>query len=164
MTRVSDRELFSGYGLSPIDAKGRVAIPPDLRATIEANSAERILIVTQHDSDPCLIGYDRGWANLLAEEIVRDEALERTAGRVFDRSNTRRRAFSITERLPFDTSGRFVLNGFLREDMKFTSFAFFAGVGHVFEVWDPQTLLDAPDVDDRLKRACRWHLAQKVKA
>jgi MraZ protein len=164
VTRVSDRELVSGYGLSPIDAKGRVAIPPDLRATIEVNSAERILIVTQHDSDPCLIGYDRGWANLLAEEIARDEALERAAGRVFDRSNTRRRAFSVTERLPFDTSGRFVLNGFLREDMKLANFAFFAGVGHVFEVWDPQTLLDAPDVEDRLKRACRWHLAQKVKA
>jgi MraZ protein len=164
VTRVSDRELFSGYGLSPIDAKGRVAIPPDLRATIEVNSAERILIVTQHESDPCLIGYDRGWANLLAEEIARDDAIERSAGRGFDRHNTRRRAFSITERLPFDTSGRFVLNGFLREDMKLTNFAFFAGVGHVFEVWDPQTLLDATDVDDRLKRACRWHLAQKVKA
>jgi MraZ protein len=158
---VSDRELFSGYGLSPIDTKGRVAIPPDLRATIEANSAERILMISEHDCDPCLIGYDRGWANLLAEEIARDETLERTAGRVFDRSNTRRRAFSITERLPFDTSGRFVLNGFLRDDMKLTNFAFFAGVGHVFEVWDPQTLLDATNVDDRLKRACRWHLAQK---
>lgn len=161
---MSDRELFSGYGLSPIDAKGRVAIPPDLRATIEVNSAERILIVTQHDRDPCLIGYDRGWANLLGEEIARDEALERSAGRAFDRHNTRRRAFSITERLPFDTSGRFVLNGFLRDDMNLTKFAFFAGVGNVFEVWDPQTLLDAPDVDDRLKRACRWHLSQKAKS
>jgi MraZ protein len=161
VTRVSDRELFSGYGLSLIDAKGRVAIPPDLRASIEVNSAERILILSGHDSDPCLIGYDRGWAKLLAEEIERDEALERNAGRVFDRGNTRRRAFSITERLPFDTSGRFVLNGFLRNDMKLTNFAFFAGVGHVFEIWDPQTLLDATNVDDRLKRACRWQLAQK---
>jgi MraZ protein len=161
VTLVSDRELFSGYGLSPIDAKGRVAIPPDLRPTIEANSAERIIFLAQHDCDPCLIGYDRAWANLLSAEIQRDEALERSAGRSFDRHNTRRRAFSITERLPFDTSGRFVLNGFLREDMKLTNFAFFAGVGHVFEIWDPQTLLDAADVDDRVKRACRWHMAQK---
>jgi MraZ protein len=158
---VSDRELFSGYGLSPIDAKGRVALPPDLRLTIDANSAERILILTQHDSDPCLIGYDRGWANLLAAEIERDEALERAAGRTFDRHNSRRRAFAITERLPFDTSGRFVLNGFLREDMKLTNFAFFAGVGNIFEVWNPQTLLNAVQVDDRIKRACRWHMSQK---
>jgi MraZ protein len=161
VTQVSDRDLFSGYGLSPIDAKGRVAIPPDLRPTIDANSAEKIIFLAQHECDPCLIGYDRGWANLLAEEIARDEALERTAGRAFDRHNTRRRAFSITERLPFDTSGRFVLNGFLRDDMKLTNFAFFAGVGHVFEVWDPQTLLDAVDIDDRVKRACRWHMTQK---
>ena len=158
---MSDRELFSGYGLSPIDAKGRVAIPPDLRATIEANAAERILILSAHESDPCLIGYDRGWANLLAEEIARDEALERNAGRGFDRSNARRRAFSITERLPFDSSGRFVLNGFLRADSGLNDLAFFAGTGHVSEVWNPQTLLGASDVDDRLKRACRWHLAQK---
>ena len=161
MTRVSDRELFSGYGLSPIDAKGRVAIPPDLRSTIEKNSAERLFIMTEHDCDPCLIGYDRDWANLLAEEIARDEAFERSAGRSFDRHNARRRAFAITDLLPFDTSGRFVLNGFLRDDMKLTSFAFFAGVGNVFEVWNPQTLLDAANVDDRIKRACRWHLAQK---
>ncbi len=161
MTRVTDRELFSGYGLSPIDLKGRVAIPPDLRSTIEKNSEERILFLAQHDCDPCLVGYDRGWSNLLGEEIRRDEALERTAGRIFDRHNTRRRAFSITERVPFDGSGRFVLNGFLREDAKLTSFAFFSGVGDMFEIWNPQNLLNAPGVDDRVKRACRWHMAQK---
>lgn len=161
MTRVSDREYFSGYGLSPIDAKGRVALPADLRPTIEANSAERVLFLTQHESDPCLIGYDAGWLKLLANKIDRDEAFERNAGRGFDGSNRGRQAFSIVDRFPFDTSGRFVLNGFLRHDMKFGDYAFFAGVGSVFEMWPPEVLLDAPNVDDRLKRACRWLMAQK---
>lgn len=150
-----------GYGLSPIDAKGRVAIPPDLRATIEANGAERTFILSEHDCDPCLIGYDRGGIALLADEITRDEAFERNAGRSFDRHNARRRSFVATERVPFDSSGRFVLNGFLRDDAKLTSFAFFAGVGQFFEIWSPQLLLDADNVDDRVKRACRWHLAQR---
>ena len=159
--RVDERELYSGYGLSPIDGKGRVAIPTDLRATIEANSDGRTLFLAQHDSDACLIGYDDGWRRLLNEEIKRDEEIERTAGRGFDRNNSRRRAFSLAERVPFDASGRFVLNGYLREESGLTDFAFFNGVGTVFEFWDPKTLLDAPNVDDRLKRACRWHMQQR---
>lgn len=158
---MSDREYFSGYGLSPIDTKGRVAIPPDLRSTIDKNSEERILFLAPHETDPCLVAYDRGWSNLLGEEIRRDEAVERAAGRMFDRHNTRRRAFSITERIPFDSSGRFVLTGFLREDAKLTNYAFFNGVGDMFEIWNPHSLLSAPLVDDLVKRACRWHMAQK---
>ena len=158
---MENRELFSGYGLSPIDGKGRVAIPPDLRSTIEKNSEERIFFLAQDDSDPCLIGYDLGWQRHLAVEIKNDEDAERVAGRQFDRKNSGRRAFSIAERTPFDNSGRFVLSGYLREEFHFGEVAFFNGVGSVFEIWQPQTLLAAPNVDDRLKRACEWLMKQR---
>jgi MraZ protein len=158
---VSDRELFIGYGLSPIDGKGRVAIPTDLRSAMEVNSEGRLLFLAQHDCDPCLVGYDRGWSNLLSAEIQGDEGFERSAGRTFDRHNARRRAFSIAERVPFDTSGRFILTGFLREEAQLGDFAFFNGVGNVFEIWNPHTLLDTSGVEDRIKRACAWHMKQR---
>jgi MraZ protein len=162
MDRVSERELFMGNGLSPISDKGRLTIPAELRSTIEVNAEGRILVLTQHDSSPCLIGFDTGWATFLNDEINRDEALERSAGRNFDRPNTRRRAFSNVVRLPFDASGRFIFNGHLRDEAKLTDFAFFNGVGDVFEIWNPQTLIDAPDVDDGLKRACAWHMKNRA--
>ena len=150
-----------GNGLSPISDKGRLTIPAELRGTIEANAAGRTLVLTQHNVSPCLVGFDSEWATFLNEEIKRDEALERTAGRGFDRPNTYRRAFSNVVRLPFDASGRFIFNGHLRDEASLTDFAFFNGVGDVFEIWNPQTLLDASDVDDSLKRACAWHLKNK---
>lgn len=158
---MSDRELYYGYGLSPIDGKDRVAIPPTLRAAIAANSAESILLLSQHDRDPCLVGFDKQWLGELNQQVRHDENQSLGGGHAFDRSNAMRRAFTAVEQFPFDGSGRFVLKGFLREDMKLTNHAFFAGVGAMFEIWDPATLLASGSVDDRVKRACRWHLQQK---
>jgi MraZ protein len=158
---LSDRELYYGYGLSPIDGKDRVAIPPTLRAAIAVNSSESILLLSQHDRDPCLVGFDKRWLDELNHQVRHDESLAIGAGLGFDRSNAMRRAFTAVEQFPFDGSGRFVLKGFLRDDMNLKDYAFFAGVGAMFEIWDPATLLASASVDDRVKRACRWHLQQK---
>ena len=151
-----------GNGLSPISDKGRLTIPAELRGTIEANAPARTLVLTQHEVSPCLIGFDIGWATFLNGEIKREQEFDRSAGRNPDRYNPSRRAFSNVERLPFDASGRFIFNGQLRDAANLSDFAFFNGVGDVFEIWNPQTLMDAPDVDEGLKRACAWHMKNKA--
>ena len=158
---MSYRELFQGYAISGIDAKGRVAIPAALRGTIDANGDGRIVTIALHEASPCLIGYDQGWAQFLREELRSDEASQRAAGGSFDRHNAKRRAFGPVEKVPYDTSGRFVFPGFLSHKAKLTDTAFFYGTGDTFEIWSPQVLLATPDVDGEMKEICEWLLIQR---
>ncbi len=158
---MDDRELFQGYAINGIDAKGRVSIPATLRAAIEHNGDGRFVTIARHESASCLIGYDRGWGRLLREQLRADEAAERAAGRSYDRHNANRRAFGPVEPTPYDTSGRFILQGFLRDRAKLADKAFFYGTGDTFEIWCPSVLAAAQGVDEEMKEVCAWLLKQR---
>jgi MraZ protein len=153
---VSERGLFRGHALNAIDAKGRVAIPAFLRATIEKNSDGRMLIIAKHDCDPCLTGYDRGWSELLHARLEREEERERTAGREFDYHNKNRRAFGLVEEVPYDSSGRFILPSFFRKKAQLDDLAFFFGTANTFEIWNPRILIETPGVDVEMKEIANF--------
>lgn len=155
---VSDRALFTGHALNAIDGKGRVAIPAMLRAAVEANGKGRNLVVARHESDPCLIGYDRGWSALLHARLNLREDRAEDAGRDYSRHNPNRRAFGLVEDVPFDASGRFILPPMLRARAELDDLALFIGTGDTFEIWNPRTLIEAPQVDAEIKNAARWLL------
>ena len=159
---LADRGLFRGYGLQAIDGKGRVAIPAPLRAVIERNSGDRVLVMATHEADPCLSGYDRNWSDLLRARIDRDESRALNADRPVDRHNIARRAFGIIDEVPFDASGRFILPAYFRDKGQLTDLAFFLGTGDVFEIWNPQVLLDQPGVDRDLKDLVAFHLKNRT--
>lgn len=158
---MADRALFRGRGLQTIDAKFRVAIPAGLRATIDHNSGERILLLSRHPVDPCLIGYDRAWSDQLQAELDRDEEKALAAGQSVDRFNIARRAFGAVEDVPFDSSGRFILSSYARSKAKLDDLAVFIGVGKTFEIWSPKVLLEAPGVDDDTKEMVAFDLAER---
>jgi MraZ protein len=158
---VIDRELFQGYAVNGIDAKGRVAIPAPLRASIEQNGDGRFVTIARHESAPCLVGYDRGWSRFLREQLRTDESAERASGRSFDRHNANRRAFGLVEEVPYDSSGRFILPGFMRDKAQLSDTAFFFGTGDTFEIWSPKLLLATPGVDEEMKEVVAWLLSQR---
>lgn len=162
---MDDRKPYIGYSLNGIDGKGRVGIPSGLRATVETNGGgERTLFVASHPSDPCLIAYDRQWSNLLKAQLTSDEQLDRGQGRSVDRSNTRRRAYSLVDEVGFDGSGRFIIPGFTRQSAQLDDCALFLGVGDQFEIWNPAVLLATPDVDAEVKKVTQWLLDQRAAA
>jgi MraZ protein len=159
--RVSDRQLFKGHVLNAIDAKGRVAIPASLRSVIERNGDGRFLVLGVHDADPCLIGYDRGWSNLLHDRLERQENRERDAGRPFDYHNSNRRAFGSADEVPYDSSGRFILPTFLRMKARLDDLALFVGTGNTFEIWNPRLLLDTDGIDDVTKELAAFLISER---
>jgi MraZ protein len=158
---LGERGLFRGHGLQAIDGKGRVAIPAPLRAIIERNSGDRMLMLGLHSSDPCLTGADLGFSQIEHDRLERDETRALDAGRAMDRDNIDRLAFGGGEDLPFDASGRFILPSFYRVAAQLTDLAFFVGTGQRFEIWNPQTFIATPAIPEMLKKMAAYELAQR---
>ena len=158
---MGDRGLFRGHALQAIDGKGRVAVPASLRAVIERNAGERVLLLGLHPTDLCLTGADTNFSQIDYDRLQRDEARALDNGRDVDRDNIARAAFGGNEELPFDASGRFILPPFFRDAAQLGDVAFFVGTGERFEIWNPRLLADAPGVPDALKKMAAYHLSQR---
>lgn len=159
---MSNRELYQGFALQAVDDKGRVAIPADLRAVLDANAPapdSKLVLIGRHAAMPCLIGYDSAWAKALNDELNHLARLSREAGRDFDEARQRRA--NRVERANYDPSGRFVLPAFERDRAGIGKWAFFAGEGDQFQIWAPEMLMTADIDDEDLKDRCRFYMAQK---
>jgi MraZ protein len=134
------RELFAGHGLSVIDAKGRVAIPVSLRATLEANGKGRKLVmIARHPDSPCLIGFDRARLHQINDRIDHEEDRERVAGRPYDYYAKIRRAFGQAEE----------------------TLAYFFGTGQFFEIWNPRPLLADAALNPDAAEGAEWFMTEK---
>ena len=162
---LAGRAYFRGYALTQIDdAKGRVAIPAAMRAVIEENSQAKFCVIAKHEEDPCLIGYDRNYSQILHDKLQLRDDEERAAGRGVSRHNINRAAFGLVEDVSFDSSGRFILPPFMRMKAKLTDLAFFLGVGDTFEIWNPHVLLETPTVAADTKEIVQYLLEQREAA
>jgi MraZ protein len=158
---LSEREPYVGYALQAIDAKGRVAIPGDLRNQLDSNGAEKRVYVDLHEDESCLVCFDKGWINALRAQINDEQQFERGKDRAFDLALARRAALVSAEPAAFDASGRFIVPPYLMETAGLQNLAFFAGALEYFEVWNPHTLLKSARAPDRTKRLVEWHLKQR---
>lgn len=159
------RGRYQGEGIGLVDDKGRVAIPSSLRTTLAANAPKAdgktggTVIVGPHQKSKCLVAYDQGYLDILAEQLDRREAEHTGPGGEFD-YNIKRRA-AAGEAVPFDGSGRFIMPAFPRFYASIGEHAFFYGVLDYIEIWDPATLIAEPDIADNVKAAARFHMMQK---
>jgi MraZ protein len=159
---VETRELFAGHGLSVIDAKGRVAIPVSLRATLEANGKGRKqVMIARHPESPCLIGFDRARLHQINARIDHEEDRERVAGRPYDYYTKMRRAFGQAEETPFDDSGRFIFPSFFMQKGGLDSLAYFFGAGQFFEIWNPRALIADPSLNEDAAEGAEWFMSEK---
>jgi MraZ protein len=158
---VTNRELYEGFALQAVDAKGRVAIPADLRAAMERNSDSRTIVVRRNG--PCLSAYDverskDEFGRIHNREIAAEEAAGLDGGVVPTRAKAN--AFGKVERTPFDPSGRFILPRFFKMKAGINNWAFFVGHGDTFEIWAPEILMTSSD-DEELKEICAFCLDEK---
>lgn len=156
---MSNRELFHGFSLQSVDDKGRVAIPADLRETLDANSPAKQVLIARHPTLPCLVCYDAGWALELNGRVNELARLAKLEGRPFDEAAERRA--QRAEKATYDAAGRFVVPSFERERAGIGKWAFFAGDSDTFQIWSPERLIAADIDDDDLKDRCRHYAAAK---
>ena len=164
---VVSRGRYQGDGIGLVDDKGRVAIPNALRATLAANAPKAdgknggTIVVGPHQNpvNKCLVAYDPGYLDILAEQLDRREAAFTGPDGEFD-YNIKRRA-AAGEAVPFDGSGRFIMPAFPRFYAGIGEHAFFFGVFDYIEIWDPKTLVETESMAVNVKAACRFYMMQK---
>jgi MraZ protein len=179
---VSKRTLISGCGLSVIDKKGRVALPPTLRNAIIANNLavdpvlgddasktevrarrddNREFFVGKHPQGEALIGYDGAIQAEIEERISTHEAARSVGGNLDFDFTARRKSYPRTEPVPFDASGRFTLSPRMIQRASLDGWAFFYGLGKLIEIWNPQILIADPDGDEEMQDECRFLMREK---
>ena len=164
---MGEKEAFTGFAMTAVDGKGRVAIPASMRAVIERNveaggGDARTVVISLHAQDPCLIAYDPAWLKRSHERLERREEAMEAQGEALD-FNAKRRALALTESAGFDSSGRFVLPDFYAMKAKLLpgTDAVFSGAGNFFEIWNPDVLLAAEGVDPLLKELVEFTRAKR---
>lgn len=150
---------FKGNALSNVDAKGRLSVPAAFRQTIEARGGGKDILVSKHETDSCLVCYDRGYEDLLEKDLLRQREIEQERGVPSGHSRRSRGAWGSADTLSWDPSGRVILPPYLKSRAGIETMALFIGTGAGFEIWDPRTALDHEDED--LRELAAFHLDQK---
>ena len=158
------RGRYQGDGIGLVDDKGRVAIPSALRTTLAGNAPKAngkdggTIIIGAHQKNRCLVAYDPGYVDVLADKLDRREAEHTGEDGEFD-YNIKRRA-AQGEAVPFDGSGRFIMPAFPRFHAGIGGHAFFYGVLDYIEIWDPKTLVETPEAPELMKSMARFYMSR----
>jgi MraZ protein len=138
-------------------------VPSFLRKDLIASSDGRSLCLGTHEKWDCLIGFGLSRKADLLAEIDKEEAIAVTRGEPYDRDAAGARKFSSLQELSFDASGRFVLPPMLQSMGNLDGNVIFHGIGNVFCLWNPQSLLDTPADVPVDKRMVEFHLKEAGK-
>jgi MraZ protein len=151
-------------GLQAVDDKSRVALPSALRVLVERNLGPlaehkegRVLTITSHERDPCLVAYDEPWFDQMMLDV---ESRARAHGAEDGAINDWivRLGTGVPENASFDANGRFILPAFLKAHAGIGRHAFFYGRISGIEIWDPATLMAFEGAPPVLREACRFHM------
>jgi MraZ protein len=132
---------FFGFGLYGVDAKSRLSIPADFRATLTARgSAREVLIGPGHAGRPCLIAYDEGYSTILRERVAKRHPDGMAEEAYADNISLA----SFMQKLGIDDAGRVVMPSALKTMGGIGSHVWFGAAFDYFELWDPWTFRDQP--------------------
>ena len=156
-----EREIYEGYGLQPVDKKGRLAIPACLREALLKNSSERILMIGDEGDLPCMVAYDRSWSASLKAQLAADQNWAREHGEGIKRATDRLKNFGNVDQVAFDEAGRFNLPDYVADDLGLTDYAFFTGGDEVFHIWNPRRLIADLAVPEGTRKRCLFEMKKK---
>lgn len=132
---------YNGKGFALRGEKNRLALPLELRKDVLASSGgERILCLALHHEFDCLIGFGTSRVATFDKWLEDEQRRYTELGKDFNHSAVSMALYSY-ETVPFDASGRFVLDddnaelGFIENEV------FFNGAGDFFTIWNPDILL-----------------------
>jgi MraZ protein len=132
-----------------LDAKGRVSIPAPFRSVLNRDGFDGLYCYPALDR-PAI---DAGGNALMAE-------IETLIGRYAPFSEERERLaialYGTSETLKLDSEGRVILSETLKSHAGITDSVAFVGLGHKFQIWDPNRfrseLAEATDTVRALRR------------
>lgn len=153
--------LYYGSGLSGVDAKGRVAIPNQLRALIVGYGAGQQIGLMPSGERDCLAAFDLGYIEQLPELIERAYAERSPNEPGLTRELLASQVYPNIETVPFDASGRFILSPLMRMLGQLEDTAFFHGSGGVIDIWKPEAALAEPTIGAKTKIALEYQLKQR---
>ncbi len=122
-------KIFTGAHHRPVDAKGRISVPPDFRARLD-DPAEGLYAMRSLAGVPCLDVFEPRRFALLVENFEQVFAPE-----VLDRAFT---IFGASLHLKLDPEGRITLPEDERAYAGIRENACFFGLGQRFQIWDPE--------------------------
>jgi MraZ protein len=155
---VAELVVYTGSGVSSLDAKGRTTIPAELRDMVQLSSDGNTVCLSRHATLPCLIGFGRAERQKLRIDIEAQWQSAVARGDAFDREVAGVTASSIFE-TAFEASGRFVLQPMLRHFGQLENRAFFFGTVTHFQLWNPDVFLaKAPAAFDHVKEELNYWL------
>lgn len=123
--------LFLGSYVNKIDAKGRLATPARFRRVLDLEKGAAIFCIPSTE-EPCL---ECGGADYIETLMASITALDPFSKE--RRSLERTVTAKITE-VSLDKEGRVVLPQALRDHARLNGEALFAGIGHSFQIWNPE--------------------------
>ncbi len=129
--------MFLSTVTNSLDAKGRVSVPADFRATIgdsgSASGFDGIVVWPSLDGK-----YLEGGGIALMEDY--QKSLDRVEHYDAERSAIQYMIFSSSRQLAFDSGGRVSLPKDLHEYAELNGKVTFVGLGRRFEIWNPAAL------------------------
>ena len=141
----------------PLDTKGRVSIPAPFRAVLARDGFEGLYCY------PALgqAAIDAG-GNALIAEI--DTLIARFPPYSEQREQFTAALYGTSETFKVDSEGRVMLSEALKEHASIRDAATFVGLGHKFQLWEPQRFRARLTEASRSARALRARLGSKVAA
>ena len=123
-------DRFVSHCMLRLDAKGRVSIPASFRAVLMRDGFDGLYCYPSFDR-PAL---DAGGNALLAEI---EALIARYSPYSEEREQFSAALYSTSEILKFDGEGRVVLPESLKAHAQIADAVMFAGLGHKFQIWEP---------------------------
>jgi MraZ protein len=124
-------DRFVSHYTLRLDAKGRVSIPASFRAVMARDGFEGLYCYPTLDR-PAL---DAGGNALLAEI---DSLIARFPPYSEEREQFSAALYGTSEVLKIDSEGRVTLTEHLKTHASITDEVSFAGLGHKFQIWEPE--------------------------
>ena len=150
--------MFLSTATNSLDAKGRVSVPADFRATISATPSklpfDGIVVWPSLDGN-----YLEGGGISLLEDF--QNSLDQREYYDEARSSLQYMIFSSARQLAFDSGGRVSLPKDLHEYAGLNGKVTFVGLGRRFEIWSPKALEERKEGLLALARESR-HLLKTV--
>jgi MraZ protein len=150
-------DRFVSHYLLRLDAKGRISVPAPFRAVLAADGFDGLYCYPALDC-PAL---DAGGNALLAE-------IEAVIAGFSPYSDQRERfalsLYGTSETLKLDSEGRVVLTDTLKAHAEITDAAAFVGLGHKFQIWEPERFrAELAEATEKV-RALKKQLSSRVAA
>lgn len=140
----NDGHPFMGNALCAVGAGGTLVLPAFVRAGLARRFDSDRILIGIHEQDPCLIAYDRGFADALAADAERRRLAEEASDPRAHHARARR-LFGFVAEADVDARGWIALPPLMRRRAGIEGEALIVGTGGVFELWSPEVALGAGD-------------------